>query len=159
MINFNNEKDKTLAKAIILNEAVKHNEVIHGMYAVNKQLPDYLKRDTKDIDILTREPKRRALEVAKELNRRYGKEIYHLEQGLHKGTYKIKDSNNNTIADYTGKTGHKPRSVNILGNKYINIQSAKSKIKQIIKNEANSFRFDKDRDTLRRIKEAEKNQW
>jgi hypothetical protein len=109
--------------------------------------------------ILLPEPKKRALEVTKELNRRYGKEIYRVVEGNHKGTYKIKDSNNNTIADYTGKKGHKPKSVNILGNKFIDINSAKNKIKKILKDERNSFRFDKDKDTLRRIKEAEYNNW
>jgi hypothetical protein len=159
MINYNNSKDKTLAKAIILNEAVKHNEIIHGMTAINKQLPSHLIRETKDIDVLTRNPKQRALEVTKELNRRYGREIFKVEQGKHKGTYKVLDSEGKTVADYTGKRGHKPNTINELGNKYIKISSAKTKINKILKDEANSFRFDKDRDTLRRIKEAEHNTW
>jgi hypothetical protein len=159
MINLNSESDKTLARNIILNEAVKHNEIIHGMTAVNKQLPDRLKRETKDIDVLTRNPKKRAEEIKNELNRRYGKNIYKVTEGKHKGTYKIQDQNNETLADYTGKIGHKPNTVNILGNRFIRLDSAKSKIKQILKNEANEFRFDKDKDTLRRIKEAEHNNW
>ena len=147
-------------KNIILNEAVRRNQIIYGATAINRQLPEYLRKETEDIDIITKNPKKHATDIANSLNKELGYEKYKIIPAKHKGTWKVKDiETNKTIADYTGKIGKKPNTINVLGNKYADLNSIQRTIKKTLKDEANAFRFDKDFDTLKRIKEGTKPIW
>ena len=84
-----------------------------------------------------------------------GIEEFEVVPGIHKNTWKVKSkSSGKTIADYTGQ-GKKPRSVNVLGVRYARSEALKRKAKKILRDESASFRHDKDRDTLQRIKLTE----
>lgn len=147
---------KTGIRAEILNLAVKNRQVIYGQQATNKFLPEHLKRPTKDYDVLTTHPEESAKELVEKLNKRYGDGKFNVEQAKHSKTFKVKDSNGKTIADYT-KTTKKPNSYNEVGVRYSKQKYNEEKIKKILKNEAYKFRHDKDFDTLRRIRESRSN--
>ena len=59
------------------------------------------------------------------------------------------------MADYTSQ-GKKPKFKKILGVKYATLDSIKRKIGKTLRDEAQEFRHDKDRETLQRIKLHEK---
>lgn len=140
----------------ILNQAQKEKQVIYGARSVNIQLPKHLNKETKDYDILTNKPELSAKRLVTELNKKFGKEKFKVEQAKHLQTFKVKNTETGeTIADYTGTT-KKPKSYNNLGVRYAELNYQKNKIRQSLRSEANSFRHDKDRETLNRIKQGEK---
>lgn len=137
----------------ILDAVQKKGQVIYGGRAINKQLPMNLRKQTKDYDILTKKPKESAEELVRNLNKEFGKEEFKVEQARHKKTFKVKKGKE-TIADYTSTT-KKPKSKNVFGIKYANLEYQKKKLKKILKDESLKYRREKDLDTLNRIKQSE----
>jgi hypothetical protein len=145
-------RDKNTIKNIILAQASRRKEVIYGAQSVNIQLPKDLNKETKDYDVLDFDSEGAANELATSLNKEYGKsDKFEVSEALHKGTFKVKDSKGETIADYT-KTTKKPKSVGNLGVRYAGLDYQKRNIKKSLKNPQAEFRREKDTDTLRRIK-------
>ncbi|MFO7888282.1 MAG: hypothetical protein R6U59_08185 [Eubacteriales bacterium] len=145
-------------KSIILEIASKKGQVVYGQQSINQQLPPYLRRETKDYDILTKKPKQEADMLAYRLNRIYGNK-YKVKPAKHRGTYKVKDiDTGETIADYTSPR-RPPKSKNLLGVKYADTDYAKRKIKKILKDDKSKYRWEKDKDVLERIKKVEKKIW
>ena len=135
----------------ILNLVVKKRQVIYGQQAANYFLPEHLRKETKDFDILTSKPEVSAKELVKQLNKKYGDRFESVPARYSK-TFKVKDKQTgNTVADYT-KTTKKPNSYNDVGVRYADLNYAEKKIKKILKDESSKFRHDKDLDTLNRIR-------
>ena len=144
-------KDSQNVKNVILDLAQKERQVVYGQQSVNVQLPSKFRRETKDYDILTKKPKLMAEKLAKRLNKEYGEGEYTVEPAKYKKTFKVKDKSGKTIADYT-LTTKKPKSKEVWGVKYADLPSQERKLKRILKDEASSFRHDKDLDTLNKIR-------
>ena len=147
-------KDKDI-RNIILNLAQKHRQIIHGQQSTNIQLPQHLRRDTTDYDIYTKKAKFMADKLVEELNKEHGKN-YYVEPAVHKGTFKVKDWEGHTIADYTEHIGRNPKTTNILGIHYTKPSYSEYKLKKLIKDEKNKFRNEKDLNTLNKIKQYKK---
>lgn len=141
-------------RAKILDMAQKKGQVIYGARSVNKQLPINLQKKTKDYDIYTKKPKLSAEELAKSLNKEFNTNEFKVVKGKFEKTYKVKRGDE-TIADYTSTT-KKPKSINDFGVKYANLDYQEKRIKRILKDESVSYRWDKDRDTLNRIKQGKR---
>lgn len=147
-------RDKVTIRNIILAQAAKRKEVVYGAQSVNIQLPSQLRKETKDYDVLDSNSKEAADELASSLNKEYGKnETFTVSEAVHKGTFKVKDSKGNSIADYTHAT-KKPKSVGVLGVRYAGLDYQKRNIKRSLKDPKAEFRREKDTDSLRRIKEG-----
>jgi len=93
--------------------------------------------------------------MAKKLNRAIGEERYEVVKGQHKGTYKIKTKEGETIIDYT-QLKRKPKTKRIYGNEYYDIKTIKRNVKRLIKKPETEYRREKDISTLQRIKEIER---
>lgn len=146
-------KNDLIVREVILDVAQKKKQIIYGARAFNVQSPDYLRKKTTDYDILTKTPKKSALEVAKELSRRLGEDIK-VVKGIHKGTYKVK-LNGETIVDYT-QLKRSPKIKSKWGNQYRDIKSIKRNAQRLLKNPKTEHRREKDIDTLKRIQEIER---
>lgn len=146
-------KDPQKIKNIILDIAQKKGQVVYGQQAVNVQIPQYLKRKTKDYDIYTKKPKQSAEEVANKLNEYYGNK-FKVVKGVNPSTYKVKKGKK-TIADYTGTT-KKPKYKKVLGVSYANLQYQKKKLKNILKKKEYEYRHLKAQKDLNKLMEAEK---
>ena len=145
-------KNKELVKQIILQDASEDGHIVFGARASNIQLPPHLKKHTEDFDIFTKKSKQEAEETEKKLDKAYGGDYFRVQEAKHKGTYKVKSNvTGRTVADYTSQ-GKKPNFKKILGVKYATLNSIKRKIGKTLRDEAQSFRHDKDRETLQRIK-------
>lgn len=143
---------KELTKQLILQDAQEDGHIIFGAQASNAQLPPHLRKYTEDIDIFTKKSKKEAEQMEKKLDKAYGGDYFRVEKAQHKGTYKVKSNvTNRTVADYTSQ-GKKPSVKKILGVKYADLKSIKRKLGKTLRDEASSFRHDKDRETLQRIK-------
>lgn len=149
-------KNKALAKEIILQDASVDKHVIYGEQAVKAHLPSHLHRYTEDYDIFAKNPKAEAKQMEKKLDKIYGGNYFRTKKGAHKGTHKvISNVTNKTVVDYT-KEPKKLNSVQIGGNLFVGINAIKKQLKKTLKDEASSFRHDKDFETLQRIKLGEK---
>jgi len=149
-------QNQELAKQIILQDASEDGHIIFGAQASNAQLPTHLRKHTEDFDIFTKKSKKEAEQTEKKLDEAYGGDYFRVQVARHKGTYKVKSNvTNRTVADYTSQ-GKKPNFKNILGIKYATLGSIKRKIQKTLRDEAQEFRHDKDRETLQRIKLNEK---
>jgi hypothetical protein len=144
-------KDSQDVKNVILDMAQKKRQVIYGQQSVNVQLPPRFRRETKDFDILTKKPKQSAEELVKKLNKEYGEGEFKVEPAKYGKTFKVKSKEGKTVADYTSTT-KKPKSKEVWGVRYANLPYQEKKLKKILKDETSSFRHDKDRDTLEKIR-------
>lgn len=151
-------RDEQDIKNIILDTSMKENQVIYGQQSVNVQLPSKFRRETKDFDILTKKPQQSATKLVEKLNKEFGEGSFKVEPARYKKTFKVKSKEGKTIADYTQVT-KKPKIKNVWGIKYADLSYQEKKLKKILKDEANKFRFDKDMDTLKKIKEGKTIKW
>ena len=148
---------KPSEKELLLNLIARHRAVIYGQRATNFHLPTNLRKETKDYDILTSKPKSKAEELVKELNKYYPNK-YEVIPAKYKKTFKIKNrETGETFSDFTGTT-RLPESYNELGIRRASLKYSEKKLKKSIKNPASSFRHEKDRDTLNKIKQG-KRRW
>lgn len=144
-------KDKRNVDNVILDLAQKNRQVIYGQQAINIQLPSNFRRKTSDFDILTKKPKQSAEKLASALNKEYGEGSFNVVPAKYGKTFKVKDKKGKTVADYT-LTTKKPKSKEIWGVRYANLDYQEKKLKKILKDENNSFRFEKDMETLNKIR-------
>ena len=142
---------------LVINEAVlsvakKRNQILHGARAYNIQSPTHLRKTTQDYDILTKQPKKSAEELAEKLRRRLGKDVK-VSKDSHKGTYRVK-IDGTVVADYT-QIKTKPRTKKVWGTEVKSLKSIKQSTQRIVKNKSTEYRREKDLSTLDRIKKIE----
>lgn len=132
------------------------NEIIYGASAINKQLPKHLKVHTEDYDILTNNPRKEAREVERALDKYFGGNYFKVEPAIYGGTFRVKSLVDGKVyADYSLLEGNVPYKI-INGKKYITLSYAKKQKIKTLKDPQAKFRHAKDRDTLNRIRLAEK---
>jgi len=142
--------------SIILDLASRKNQIIYGQQSINQQLPVYLRKKTKDYDIFSKNPKGAAEELAEKLNKNGNG--YKVKKAIYGRTWKVKNKEGETIADYTQPARY-PKTINILGVKYAELSYSKRKIGKILRNKEASYRWEKDKDTLKRIRKGEIMPW
>lgn len=146
--------DRQKVRGTVLNLVAKHRQVIYGGQSINYFLPKPLRRKTKDIDILTKKPRLSAEQTVKALNRKFNHNRFQVIPATHRGTFKVKDTKTGeTIADYTGTT-KKPSSYKRFGVRFAKEGYSVKKLKKILKDPSSKHRWEKDKDTLERIRRA-----
>lgn len=149
---------KSTQREIILNLVAKRRQIIYGQQATNFHINSNLRKDTKDFDILSKKPKESAEELADKLNKNYSNQ-YEVIPAAHPDTYRVKDiKTKETIADYT-KSTKRPKNYNELGVRYVNLDYAKKKLKESLKNPNSAYRHEKDKDTLDKINNSRSFPW
>ncbi len=147
---------KQSVKNLILELASKRNQIVYGQRSINVQLPQHLKRKTEDYDIFTKNPKGAAQELADRLNKMGNG--YTVKKAVYGRTWKVKDKEGNTIADYT-IPGRKPKTKNVLGVKYADLEYSKHKAEKILRKPEAKYRWHKDEDVIKRIRRGSVNPW
>lgn len=135
----------------VLDLAQKNRQVVYGQQSVNVQLPPKFRRKTKDFDILTKKPKQSAEKLASQLNKEFGRDEFVVVPAKYGKTFKVKSKSGETVADYT-LTTKKPKSKEVWGVKYADVGYQEKKLKKILKDESSKYRWDKDKETLEKIK-------
>jgi len=148
-------RNKDKINKVILSKTDPH-EVIHGEYAVQRQIPSYLHRHTNDIDIFSQTPLKDAIEVEKALDKKFKGDCFSVNPGMHPGTWKVvAHANKQSVADYTRPDKDIPH-VTINGLNYATLRYMKDKAKKTLQNPLADFRQAKDQDTINRITLAKK---
>ena len=148
-------QDKQDVNNVIMELAQRDRQVIYGQQSVNAQIPSKFRRETKDYDVLTKRPKQSAEKLAEKLNKRFNTDEFKVVPAKYGKTFKVKDKTGKTVADYTSTT-KKPKTKEVWGVKYADLSYQQKKLKRILKDEEYKFRHDKDRDTLKQIREGKK---
>jgi len=145
-------RKKQLIKNII-ERTLKDKEIVYGERAIEVRVPDYLQRNTKDIDVYANKPLKEAKEAEKELDKEFGGNYFYTVPAKHKGTFKVKSRiNEYGYADFTKMPKKRPKSENIWGVNYQTLSEIKKGRIENIKNKQKKFRRGKDKDALNRIK-------
>ncbi len=91
-------------------QAKRNNEILRGARAMNAQLSiGLLERGTEDYDLFSKNPKKSALELERELDRKAGGDFHYVKPLAHRGTFRVMDRGNDLksphddfgIVDYT----------------------------------------------------------
>ena len=153
-------------KKLILDRTRKNKDIIFGAQSIKAQIGIYA-RPTQDFDILTKNPKKSAMEAEKQLDKQIGFDHFYAKPAMHPGTWKVKskgiDLRKNTdddleIIDYSKHPRPKPKTVNIMGVMFRNLAGEKAAKLNSLRDPAFEFRHKKDADDLRRIRNFQQSQ-
>jgi len=143
-------------------QAKRNNEILRGARAMNRQLSiGLLERGTEDYDLFSKSPKKSALELERELNRKAGGDFYYVKPLAHRGTFRVMDKGNDLksshddfgIVDYT-KEPKKTKKVMIDNIWHSHISERIKDAKQNLADPRAIHRHAKARGDLERIKQS-----
>lgn len=148
-------KNKKKIPSIVKSKIDRH-EIVYGARALNKRFPSFLDTPTTDYDIYTPHPRRDACETEQALDKKFGGDYFFVEPAQHPGTMRVKSHVDGEVyADYTKPDGPVP-SDRIDGVGFVKLSFVKKGIHNTLNDPSASYRHDKDRDALNRIKIYEK---
>lgn len=153
------ERNKFLPERFIRGFLVKKKTpIVHGGRAQNVQLPKHLERQTKDWDVFVKQPKARAKELEKILDKKYGGDFWRVKKGA---TKRLKV--HKVVSNVTGESfvdfsiaDRKVPTISKRSLKFATLQDQVMRAKQNLKKPEAKFRRQKDLDFLRRVKKFEK---
>ena len=151
LLNFYNKR--FVIEPTILDQVRKDKNIIHGERALNRHLPSFLDVHTEDYDVFSQTPRKSAIKLEKELDRKFGGDFFVVRPARHKGTFKVKSKiTDRTVADFTKPKKEIPFTTSFDGINYRKLESIKEKVEMLLKDETKKFRRKKDLEALRRIK-------
>jgi hypothetical protein len=138
----------------VLKEIKKRKLILFGARSLNRQLPAFLRKETKDYDVIVtkRNPKTVAKELEKKLDKKFRGNLFVVEKGKAEGVYKVKQVlGKEGIIDVV-RVKEKVPFVKRKGVRVSTLDYEKSKIKESLANPKAKFRHDKDRERRGRIR-------
>ena len=133
--------------------------IVHGTRATNTQLPKFLKRETRDWDIFVKNPKMRAEQLEKILDKRFRGDFFRIKKGTGSPgvkVWKVKSNvNDEGFVDFATPNRMIP-TIHKRGVRFATLKDQKKKAQENIRKPELKFRRAKDRDLLRRIRKFEK---
>jgi hypothetical protein len=151
--------NKGTRNRVLLNQTRKEGNMIYGGQSLKAQMGG-IARNTRDFDILSKNPSASAKITRKNFNKVHGRNDFFVKQGKYKDTKKVMwkgmDERKNTrddvgMVDYTRQRRNIPFR-KIRGVKYSTLAHETKTKKQILQEKGSSFRHEKDIDDLERIK-------
>lgn len=151
---FQNQK-KIKVGEVIINHVKKRGLILFGQKATNRQLPEDLRKDTEDYDIMSKTPRKSAKRIERKLDRKFKGNFYKTRPARFGGTFKvIQIIGDKAIVD----VGEKKENIKIVekkGVKLASLEFQKGQIKKSLADPDSKFRHPKDREVRSRIKIAE----
>ncbi len=153
-------RNKNVINRVVRNFLAKNKVgIVHGTRATNAQLPRALKRKTLDWDVFVKNPKTRARQLEKALDKKFGGDFFKIKKGTGSPgikVWKIKDNiNNEGFVDFA-TPNRKVSSIPKRGVQFATLKDQQKKAQQNVGKPELEFRRAKDRDLLNRIKRFEK---
>ena len=147
-------RNQAVIRRAVISSIGNKGGVIHGRRAVNAQLPRFLEVPTKDYDVFVKSPKKRALALEKKLDKIFRGDFFKVKKGKSKtvNVHKVKDNiTNETIVDFSRPIRKvETKVINFL--KFASLKDQKEQALRNLKDPRATFRRDKDRDVLARIR-------
>lgn len=145
---------------IIVEEAKRRGDIIHGSRAVKSQIGVFA-RQPSDWDILSKNPRKSANRVERRLDKIAGDDCYYLESSkYHKGTIKLKNvgkdykkgtRDDRVVADYTKPSRRYETKKLLDGLKVVDINETLSDKRKALKRPEFKYRSEKDSEDVDRI--------
>lgn len=143
----------------ILDFARDKGAIIYGRKALNERLPKPLYKKTRDFDMFISKPKINARKLEKQLDGVFQRNMFYVKKGEHEGTYKIKNNmgtksvkDDKTVADLTRPYEKVPYEKSFDGIKFARLEYLKKKALKILSDKQYQYRWEKDKETLKKIK-------
>ncbi len=148
-------KNQKKVGTIIINHVKKKGLILFGQKATNRQLPEDLRKDTDDYDIMSPTPRKSARRIERKLDRNFKGNFYKTKPAKFGGTFKVVQIiGDKPIAD-VGETKKNVTIVKRKGIKLASLEFQKGQIKKSLADPESKFRHPKDREVLSRIRIAE----
>jgi len=153
---------KEKIKETVLSHAKQHDQIVHGSFAVNTQLPEEYHRPAKDIDVLTHKPRHHMDIMEDKLDAMAGRDAFGEvimpivgKEGefVYKVVKKVAGPDIDVV-DYFNM--QKIRTKRIKGIRYEDLYAAKRRLQQIIANPELRHRHAKTARDIRRIEAYER---
>lgn len=148
-----------LTTPVILKHVRGTRQVVHGQRALSKQVPHYLRRKTRDWDVIvTTEDKalKNADEIEDELDKIFGKDMFYvrvMSVGYGVLVFRvISRADRKNIVDYVAEKT--PEHIVVDNVKYETLKRLRERAVKILSDRAFEFKWRKARDDIRRIDAA-----
>jgi len=131
--------------------------IVHGTRATNAQLPRKLERKTIDWDVFVKNPKKRAMQLEKVLDKKFGGDLFHVKKGSNVDLKVHKILSN---IDYEGVVDFaiSNREVPSVAKRGVRFATLKDQVriaKETIQKPEARFRIEKDLSLIRRARKFE----
>lgn len=137
----------------------KKTPIVHGGRAQNNQLPRFLERKpTKDWDVFVKNPRQKAIELEKLLDKKYRGDFFRVKRGLTKElkvNKVVSNIDNESVADFSIPDRQIP-TITKRGLRMVTLKDQFERAKQNVKKPELAFRREKDLSLIRRVKKFEK---
>lgn len=154
-----------MTRDLVIKEKIRHDkDIVYGARAMNAQLPIPYQRHTQDYDVFSTTPQKRAIELERSLDKHSGGNYFYVKPAMHPGTFKVMDIGFDNkkgtyddfgVADYT-KPNRKIKAVKRNGIRYASLSERAKDARKSLSDPMFSFRHEKDRMDLYRIREGKK---
>ena len=148
-------KNQKKVGTIIINHVKKKGLILFGQKATNRQLPEDLRKDTQDYDIMSPTPRKSAKRIERKLDRKLKGNFFFVKEAIHGGTYKVVSRIGDKGIVDVGETKKNVTIVKRKGVKLASLEFQKGQIKKSLADPESKFRHSKDREVRSRIKIAE----
>jgi len=138
---------------IVLREIKKRKLILFGARSLNRQLPPFLKKETKDYDVIVSKEKPEAVarQLEKKLDKKFKGNAFIVEKGKAKGVYKVKKVLGKEGVIDVVKLKEKVPFIKRKGVRVSTLAYEKQKVKESLADPKSAFRHDKDRERRDRI--------
>ncbi len=151
-------RNKNVINRVVRNFLSKNKTgIVHGTRSTNAQLPRDLNRETLDWDIFVKNPKKRAKQLERALDKKFRGDFFHVKKGIGSPgvkVWKVKDNfNDEGFVDFA-TTEERVPSIPKRGVRFAILKQQVAKAKRNVKNPELKFRRDKDQNLINRAKKA-----
>lgn len=151
-------RNKNVINRVVRNFLAKRKVgIVHGGRSTNAQLPRDLQRKTLDWDIFVKNPKKRAAELERALDKKFRGDLFHIKKGIGSPGIKVwKVKSNITDEGFVdfATPGRVVPSVSKRGVQFATLRDQVKKARANLKNPEVAFRKEKDQDLINRFKKA-----
>ncbi len=152
------ERNRNIVNRVVRSFLAKRKVgIVHGTRATNAQLPRDLQRETLDWDVFVRNPKKRAIQLERALDKKFGGDFFRVKKGTGSPGIRVQKVISNItdegFVDFA-TPGRVVPSIPKRGVQFATLQDQLRRAESNIRKPELKFRRQKDMDLIRRAKKA-----
>lgn len=130
----------------------REGHILFGAQAVNAHLPAFLDGPTEDYDVLTKNPRKSARKLERNLDNNFNADVFETKPARSPGTFRVFSKvTGRAVADFSPLKKQRATK-KIRGIKTLTLREIKINRRASLNNPESRFRHQKDRETLQRIR-------
>lgn len=131
--------------------------IVHGTRATNAQLPKGLNRETLDWDVFVKNPKKRAIQLERLLDKKFGGDFFRVQRGIGSPGVRVQKIISNVTDEGFVDFATPNRKVDSVAKRGVRFATLEDQLKRArinIKKPELKFRRRKDLDLIKRVRQA-----